>query len=622
FSCVSGSADISASIRGNYKKPTYEASLALQRIELTPVGGDDTILEASSGLVKLANGSLGFTNVKVRVRDTHRDAAGSSPTGGKGGATPNATSCAGRQRGTAKDEAGELFIKGNIELDGLTPKSWALLVEGKLAGKMLGLLAKDQISQAPGLATIQGDLQLTGKGPRPTIAGTLVFDPPPPCGPDAAEGVECRKPGEQPRPITILPRLLRKEIAITGGTIEIETETANDQRAYKVTVVRDVQMSIGGEGTVTVLENGFVELRDGNPAKLNLRLDADSLAYQQPGKLDVLVNAKRVSISRRDEHANLEVSGRISVIDGFYRQDFEITEGIRSLGSNAPPVTPVWDASSLLGNAELSLLLDVRKFALKSNITSIDMSGENIVLTETPRDPRLSGSIRVDRGTFKLPGMRARFTRSGGQINFSRDQKAANPDLRVTSEADYRDLSGQDHVITLTIEGNVDALKWDLRTSTGYNKSQTVSLLLLGRNPEQLRRSLGDQILGSNINTIDPTTNPTQGFADQIVKDLAGDWVSDLLENSLTRVTGLDVLRLDVGFGSIGLRAEKRALENMNLIGNYEQTIRGNTVNVRGELKTTYDISVQGGYLGKNFNDPAEQDISDVSVKTVFRLLP
>jgi hypothetical protein len=628
FSCVSGTADVSASIRGNYKKPSYEASLALKRIELTPVGGDDTVLEAESGLVKLANGSLGFTNVKVRVRDTHRDAArADGPKTANKGPAPDATSCAGRQRGTARDEAGELFIKGNIELDGLTPSSWGVLIEGKLAGKMLGLLAKDLVSQATGLATIQGDLLLTGKGPRPTIAGTLVFDPPPPCPRDAvarAQVSDCRRPGELARPITVLPRLLRKEIQINSGAVEIETETVNEQRFYRVSVLRNVDMSIGGEGTVTVLENGFFELRDGSISKLDIRLDANDLAYQQPGKIDLLVNTQRLSITRKNENANLKVSGRISVIDGFYRQDFEIAEGIRSLGSNAPPVTPVWDASSLLGNAELDLQIDVGKFALKSNITSIEMSGENIRLSETPRDPRLSGSIRVDRGTFKLPGMRAQFTRTSGNINFNRNQRAGNPELKVTSEADYRDLSGQDHVVTLTIEGYVDGLKWDLRTSTGYTKSQTVSLLLLGRNPEQLRRSLGDQTLGSNINNIDPTTNPTQGFADQIVKDLAGDWVSDLLENSLTKLTGLDVLRIEVGFGSIGYRIEKKlpGLENMTLINTTEQTIRGNTINVRAELKTPFKISVQGGYLGKNFNDPAEQDITDYSLKMVYRILP
>ena len=100
--------------------------------------------------------------------------------------------------------------------------------------------------------------------------------------------------------------------------------------------------------------------------------------------------------------------------------------------------------------------------------------------------------------------------------------------------------------------------------------------------------------------------------------------MSDLLENSLTRITGLDVLRIEVGFGSIGLRIEKKlpGLENMNLIGTGEQTIRGNTLNVRAELKATYRISVQGGFLGKYFNDPAEQDITDYSGRMVFRILP
>jgi hypothetical protein len=377
-----------------------------------------------------------------------------------------------------------------------------------------------------------------------------VFDPPPICPKDKAarDGVgDCREANEQPRPISILPRYLRREIVFESGSLEIETETVNDRRSYKVSVLKDIRTSINGEGSVTVRENGFAEIRDGNVAKLGLRIDADNIQYKPPGgALDVTVSAKNVSISRASDVANLEIAGRISLIDGSFTQDFELAEGIRSLAT-ATPTAPLWDASSLLGNAELNLLLDVRKFNVKGNILKLELAGENISLTETPRDPRLSGSIRVNRGEFRLPGMRARFTRSNGQINFNRDEKAGNPDLKITSEADYRDLTGQDHVVTLTIEGYVNALKWDLRTSTGYNKSQTVSLLLLGRNPEQLRRSLGDQMLGNNVTNIDPTTNPTQGFADQIVKDLAGDWVSDLLENSLTKLTGLDVLRIGVG---------------------------------------------------------------------------
>ena len=61
------------------------------------------------------------------------------------------------------------------------------------------------------------------------------------------------------------------------------------------------------------------------------------------------------------------------------------------------------------------------------------------------------------------------------------------------------------------------------------------------------------------------------------MKDLAGDWVSSLFGDSLTHLTGLDVLRFEIGFGSVGLHAEKKATENIRLLGDAEQTIRGNS---------------------------------------------
>jgi hypothetical protein len=191
----------------------------------------------------------------------------------------------------------------------------------------------------------------------------------------------------------------------------------------------------------------------------------------------------------------------------------------------------------------------------------------------------------------------------------------------VKSDAQYRDLSGQDHLITLSIDGPLEELQWDLRTSTGYSKSQTLSLLVLGRNQEALRRSLGDQSLG----TIDPTannisTNPNAGVTDQIIKDLAGDWVSGLLDDSVKRFTGLDVLRIEVAFGSIGLRVEKRLADNVKLNADTERTNRGSTLNVRGELTLTQNTSAQAGYLTKTFNDAAEQDIEDYTMKLVYRL--
>jgi len=57
---------------------------------------------------------------------------------------------------------------------------------------------------------------------------------------------------------------------------------------------------------------------------------------------------------------------------------------------------------------------------------------------------------------------------------------------------------------------------------------------------------------------------------------------------------------------------------------NYEQTIRGATTNFRGVWRTPFRVStsstlnLEGGYLNKNFEDPAEQDITDGNVKGVL----
>jgi hypothetical protein len=283
------------------------------------------------------------------------------------------------------------------------------------------------------------------------------------------------------------------------------------------------------------------------------------------------------------------------------------------------PSKPFWEEYPSIGNASLNIGLEVRRFLVKNNIAEIEFDG-GLKISNTPRDPQFNGRINVRRGKFRIPGTRAAFEQTTGYIDFKETARATNPTLDVKSDAQYRDLSGQDHLITLTIRGPFDELQWDLTTSTGYNKSQTLSLLVLGRSPDQLRQSLGDRSLGQ----VDPTagdvsTNPTSGVTDQIVKDLAGDWVSGLIGDQVRGFTGLDVFRIEVAFGSIGLHVEKKVRENTNLLGDTEQTIRGSTINVRGELSWTQNLSLQAGYLNKNFNDAAEQDIQDATVKFVYR---
>lgn len=596
FDEVTGRAVLTASIGGTPDRPIYEAALELEHAMARPIG-KDTVLEAPSGLIKIANGSLGFTDVKLRVRDQHRD------------------------------ESGELHVKGNIALDGLRPVSWGVLISGKLAGKMLGVVAPGLVSSASGLARIEGDLLLSGTGARPTIAGAIVFDPPPPCAPGAAtapDGTECRAPGELPRPIALIPRGVGRELSFTRGRIEIET--TDDQRGYRLTIgdrrdpAANVRASIGGEGSFDNI-SGTVLLEGGALTELDVTLDVKNIPFRVPGTLDLVVSATGIWLSKQGEHGKLGVHGTVTIIDGTYQRDLALTDQLLALGASGPPTKPFWEEYPTIGDATLNLELFIKRFMVANNIANIELKSDKISIKNTPRDPRLGGAIDVARGEFRFPGTRAKFTRTKGTITFDTGSPAGNPTLDVTSDApDYRDLSGQNHVITLKIDGRLEQLGWDLRTSTGYNKSQTMSLIVLGRSSEQLRRSLGEQSLGGDPLRADPTTNPSQGFADQIVKDLAGDWVSGLLGDSLGRIIGLDVLRIEIGFGSIGFHVEKRILENLKLLGQTEQTIRGSTIDGRAELKTPYGFSVELGYLNKDFSDPAEQDIKDYGLRAVYRL--
>ncbi|HEY0986773.1 MAG TPA: translocation/assembly module TamB domain-containing protein [Kofleriaceae bacterium] len=597
FDQVAGRVRLVASIAGGFDKPKIEAAIDLdpnevwQRNEaeraarrdaaragvaraeqkllpgenpvlLRPVGSD-TVLTAPRGLIKLAFGSVGFTDVLVQIADSSQD-------------------------------RGELHIGGNIALDGITPVNWSVLMNGKLPGKLLQVALPAYVAQANGLIAIDGQLVLSGTGSQPAVSGTLNFDR-----------------------FSVIPRGVRRELTFNRGSIDITTEAVADHRTYQLDL-DDVTGTLD-DGKLSNIY-GFLQLRDGELSRASLHLDANSIPFRVPQTLDLSLTLSDISITLDSPGSNWRVRGTVTVVDGAYLRNFELTDRIQTIGVNSAPAKPFWEEYPTLGNAELDLTLVVQLFAVRNNIATVEFRSDALPITGTPRDPRLSGQIRVTHGEFRIPGTRAAFVRTSGTVDFAENQPANNPELHVSSDADYRDLSGQDHVITATIGGTLQLPTWDLRTSTGYNKSQTLSLLVLGRNQEQLRRSLGDQNVGGDPTRADPTTNPSQGFADQIVKDLAGDWVSGLLGSSLTKLTGLDVLRIEIGFGSIGFHVEKKMLENARLLGDAEQTIRGTTIKASAELKTPFVISLQGGYLNQNYYDPAEQDIEDFNVKLVYRV--
>lgn len=568
---ISGTIEASAKIGGTWNALTYEAELRPNKISARPTG-TETVVRVPEGLIRYGKDSLGFVDMRVLVDDTHLR------------------------------EGSELTVGGNVALEkgGFTPARWGATVSGKVAGKLLTAFAPNQISQAGGVALIDQSIILTGSGAFPDISGTLLFEP------DA--------------PLTIIPRGLRREISLREGSLTIESGEPIAGNPTLILLPEAVTGSIDGEGALRNITGELWWRRGKNIVRADVRFDADAIPFKMPGLLDLLLTGNNLRVRRESETRPFLAEGSVEIVDGKYLRDVDLRELARPSVPPAGDNRPIWDQVPDLGNARLNLKVGVRRMAVKNNVADMNLAGE-LSLTGTPRDPRANGTISVQDGTVRFPAARAAFTRIQGTVDFSPQHPLPEqtPTLSFRGEADYRDPTGRDHLITLLLEGTLSQLTWDLSTSTGYNQSQAFNLLFLGRTSDQLRQSIGDNAVGSDPTRIDPSTNPSAGAADQLIKDFAGNWVSLLLGNSLEELTGLDVLRFQVDFGSIGLHGEKKVFENVLGVFDLEQTVRGSTVNARVELRTPFRVTLTGVYLNKSFDSEAEEDIRDRQLKLVYR---
>ena len=556
---VRGTATLAASVTGRLADPRITATIDLANAAVR-LARQDAVLRVPEGRIALDDGEVSFTGTRLEVTDGYSDQAQAA-----------------------------LRVSGGIVLEHWKPAVWNVLVEGDLAGEMLVALAPAEIASATGVADVT--VTLKGEGALPPIDAVIVFDP--------------------SRPLTVLLRSLRREIALAEGTITITDDEIE---------LDEVSGTIDGEGRLRDIR-GTLGLEAWRVVRADVTASADAVPYRVPRSLDLVVNIDR--LHGLLERGQLTVSGNVEIVSGRYLRNFTLGDALRQTVATGPSAPPFWDSVPMLGDARLDLRLEARRFSVANNIASIDMFGM-LALTGTPRDPRIDGTISVQRGTFKVPGLRPRFSRTSGTVTFSPLlPPGETPTLDITSEADYRDPTGQDHLITLVVKGSLGQPDWDLFTASGLNKAQTLTLILSGRTPEEFRRGLGQQAIGSDPTRINPSTDTSQGYTDELLRQTAGDLLTSTVTDTLRELSGLDVARIEVNTVSFGFHGEKRVFENVQLIGDVERTARGSTVNTRAEarLPLRWPITAEVSWLVKNFDDTAEKDINDLEVKLVLRSL-
>jgi hypothetical protein len=569
FDETQGTARLSAHMRGTMDKPEVGATLDMEDLCMQ-VRGQETVVRVSGGQLRLSNGNLGLSDVKILFDD--------------------------------QAQRSELNVHGTIKLDGFAPAAWGVYLEGQIAGKMLLAVAPQVFSQASGVATIDQSLTLTGKGVMPHIDGAILFN--------------------RRQPLSFVLRDLRREFSFRDGSVAIACGTATapctaDLVAHTIELAT-LEGSINGEGSFEITRGGAT-ISNGALTDIDVSFNVTEIPFRIPRTLDLVISGTDLRITHAD---GWRLEGKVSVVNGRYKRDLRYDELLVEATLPTAPTKQFWEeeGNQELGSAALDLTVNVDRFVVDNNTASIDLKGV-VHVGGTPKRPLLLGGIAVTRGEFRIPGTRARFTRTRGNITFEEKQfPDQDPTLEVTSQADFRDSLGKDHLITLVVNGPLGRLTWDLSTNTGLDKAQALSLALTGKTTEQLRSGLSDTKVGSSLDH-DAAKNAGESTTNLVVKDALGDTIRSIVGTHFKDFSGLDVANFFIGVSSVGFHGEKALMENLNVIGDYDQSTRGRTFNVRGELKlpTKLAPSVQGSYLDKTSTDETDETVRDFQLKLVYR---
>lgn len=560
FDTMDGKIHAGIKLVGTLESPKVVGILDLRDIYLK-LAGQDAIITIPNGKIDFSNSQLSLTGLRIIVSDQF------------------------------SDESSELHVSGGLALDNFAPDFWAMRIEGQLAGKMLLAAAPEVFSAASGSASIS--VALLGSGSTPDIDGTIEFN------------------GRNT--LSLTPRAVHREIALTTGVLRFTDQLIEFE---------GIEGTVDGEGQITELK-GNISLDEWAPVDVDISVSTRDLLFRIPQTLELAVHLNGFEVVGDAE--GLEIAGRIEVADGRYIQRFNpVLDALQPTRATAGEPS-IFESVPLLGNARLKLALVSRAFYVDNNVANIELNGE-LGISGTPLNPRIDGVINVAQGNFKFQGIRARFTQTKGSVSFSPALQFPyqTPYIDIQSEGEFASSDGQNHLIQLGLRGPISKLEFDLGTSAGLTKQQTMQLLLVGRTPEDVRRSLlGDEAVsgrpGEFTNQSTSGSDNSLDVLDQFTKDIAGDYFSTIIGDRLRQVTKLDVARLQVGTASFGFYGEKVLTRSWKFVGQIERSLNGWNWDLRTDYRFDDQISFGGNILKTYFNEEADDDITRGSIRATLR---
>jgi autotransporter translocation and assembly factor TamB len=448
-----------------------------------------------------------------------------------------------------------LNLTGRVGLSDFKPTNVDLKLTGETSARALQVALPRYFSEASGRLGVS--LAVRGPAASPRIAGRL-----------------------QPKGVELTARSLGREVGLRSGLLDLSgtpTDLAVAARQVRGTL---------DEGEFTL--DGTVALRDFALADLDVRFQGMGIPHRVPRVYEVSVNA--------DLHATmveqrLTLAGSVDIVDGRYVQRFDLLKDVIEPSRTHVVQKPFWQGVRML--QEMQLALQVRTTGavfVRNNLADMSLDVALEVRGTLP-ETRLSGDIRTVEGTFSIPFLRGQFqVQEGGTVSFdpSKEIPSETPRVRIVGETLYVDSREQEHLITLTLEGPLGGLSFDLHSNTGLGKSQCLALLSTGRTTEEVRA-----MVTGRGETGSPNQPAAAAAADQALKTITSDFMSMLVEDPLKKVLKLDLARLEFGTESIEVRLGWRIGRHIRLLGSHELGLLGDShTDGKAELKISDHLLV------------------------------
>ena len=231
FAELSGVLKAHARLGGSFDSPRLSGTVIFNDIEIKPAG-QDTFVSIPTGRIEFANDQLSLTGISMVVQDEF------------------------------SAEKSELTISGGVKLADFEPRTWAVQIDGQLAGKMLLVVAPKAFSAASGIADLS--IALLGNGTTPDIDGRIEFAP--------------------DNPLSLVPRGLRRELTFTEGALSFTEQLVE---------LEDVRGWFDDEGRITNA-SGKIHLRDWKPTTVDVTVSARDVPFRVPQELELALNVSRV----------------------------------------------------------------------------------------------------------------------------------------------------------------------------------------------------------------------------------------------------------------------------------------------------------------------------------------